>query len=240
MAKIQNTFIKGLIDKDSDKRFAADQVLTDAENFTVLTTEGSNRGVGKNFTGNVQKTNYGIPGAVTIGKGINESQNKVYNFIKGELHDYIIEYDVENDVSEIVLQDVTGGVLNFIEGERILNCDVISGQEGNNLLAWSGDSNPPRIVNIERAKTWSVSGFTDLEISVMKPSPIFSPDVVPEQISDDDLASFTRDKFLCFSYRYLYEDGFYSAFSSWTPYIFTPGILDIDVLTSSNISLKSA
>jgi len=238
MAKIQNTFIKGLIDKDSDKRFAADQVLTDAENFTVLTTEGSNRGVGKNFTGNVQKTNYGIPGAVTIGKGINESQNKVYNFIKGELHDYIIEYDVENDVSEIVLQSTTGTRLNFIEGERILNCDIVPSAEGNgDIMLFSGDSNPPRAINIERAKTWAIDGFTAEEIMLIKAPPVYPLGLALTNSSENIESNNLQDKFVSFTYRYKYKDGYYSAIATWTQYGFNPGVFRLDFETFENLGM---
>jgi hypothetical protein len=46
------------------------------------------------------------------------SLNLLYNFIK-ELHDYIIEYNTETHLSEIVAQSSTGTLLNFKEGERI-------------------------------------------------------------------------------------------------------------------------
>jgi hypothetical protein len=51
-------------------------------------------------------------------------------------------------------------------------------KKGGKLIAFSGDSNSPRVLNIERFKTHGVDGFTDSEISVMKPSPIFCPSIV--------------------------------------------------------------
>jgi len=235
MAKIQNSFSKGIIDKDNDERYVENGALIDAENFVVSTTEGSNLGVGKNVPGNVKVSNFNIPGGKNVGTGINERKNKVYDFVKGTLHDYIIEFDVETETHAIVLQDVTGGVLNFIEGERIINVNIIStGEEQDDLLAWSGDSNPPRIVNIERAKTWSLGGFTEDEISVMKPSPIFAPSVNLTTSLDGLENNFLEDKFICFAYRYKYADGFYSAPSSWSRVAFEPRQFRVDFQTYEN------
>lgn len=238
MAKIKNTFVKGTIDKDSDRRFAGDQVLTDAENFTVLTTDGSNRGVGKNFPGNIQKTNYDIQGAKTIGEGVNESENKTYNFIKADLHDYIIEYDVETDESVIVLQSTTGTRLNFQEGERILNCDIVPSAEGNgNIMIFSGDSNPPRIINIERAKTWVIDGFTSEEIMLLKAPPLFPLILELTNSNENAESNNIEEKFITFTYRYKYKDGYYSAIATWSKYAFNPGVFQLDFETFENLGM---
>lgn len=209
MTKIKNIFVKGVVDKDTDERLTSPEVLVDSENFLVTTSDGNNGGVGKNVPGNVKKTNYNITGAKTIGTSKDESKEKVYNFIKGTTHDYIIEYDITTNTSEIVLQDVTGGVLNFIDGERITNVNIIStGEPDGDLLAWSGDSNPPRIVNIARAKTWGIGGFTEDQISVMKPAPVFAPVITLQSTINTELTNFLEDKFLQFAYRYKYEDGY--------------------------------
>ena len=79
----------------------------------MTTSEGNNGGIGKNVPGNIKKTSYVINGARTIGRGKNESKEKLYNFIKGTDSDYIIEYDVTTNTSVVVLQSSTNGVLNF-------------------------------------------------------------------------------------------------------------------------------
>lgn len=235
MTKIKNTLSRGIIDKDTDERMTSPEVLVDSENFLVHITDSDSGGVGKNVPGNVKKTNYNISGAKTIGTSKDESKEKVYNFIKGTTHDYIIEYDITTNTSEIVLQDVTGGVLNFIDGERITNVNIIStGEPDGDLIAWSGDSNPPRIVNIARAKTWGIGGFTEDEISVMKPSPIFAPSINLTTSIDGLENNFLKDKFICFAYRYKYSDGFYSAPSSWSRIAFEPGPFRLDYQTYEN------
>lgn len=235
MTKIKNIFTRGVVDKDTDERFTSPEVMIDSENFLVTTSDGNNGGVGKNVPGNIKKTEYDIEGGKTIGVGKDESKEKIYNFIKGTTHDYIIEYDVTSDTSEIVLQDVTGGVLNFIEGERITHINIVSsGEVDGDLIVWSGDSNPPRIVNIEMAKTWGIGGFTENEISVMKPSPIFAPSINLTTSIDGLENNFLNDKFIVFATRYKYIDGFYSAPSSWSKIAFEPKEFFLDYQTYEN------
>lgn len=240
MAKIQNSFSRGVVDKDNDERYVAPDTLIDAENFVVSTTEGSNLGVGKNVPGNVKSSNFNIPGAKTIGVGINESEDLIYNFVKGTLHDYIIEYNVETEAYDIVMQATTGGVLNFIEGERIRNVDIISsGEPLDTLIAWSGDSNPPRIANIAIAKTWAIDGFTDVEISVMKPAPVFSPIIQNLSTTEND-GVFITERFVSFAYRWKYKSGYYSAISTWSEYVFTPKDFDFNFDTFENFGMINA
>lgn len=233
--KIQNTFSLGVIQKDFDERVVPTGALVDSENFSVNTSNGSDQGVGKSIPGNLLKSTYGIVGGKTIGAGANPSKNKVYNFISGSQFDYIIEYDTETEVSAIVLQSTIGGVLNFDPNKRIINTNIYIDADGNgDLLAWSGDGNPPRIVNIERAKLWGIDGFTDEEISVMKRSPIFAPTISLTTSIDGTSNNFMRDKFLCFATRYKYADGFFSAPSSWTRVAFEPNQFSLDYQTYQN------
>lgn len=240
MAKYQNLFSKGVVNKDVDSRFVDSAELIDAENFFVTTVDGASGGVGKNALGNALKTAYGIAGAKTMGVGIDTSRNKVYNCIKGTNHDYIIEYDINTYASAIVIQSTTGTRLNFKAGERIRNIDIIvSGipydsvtEQGGNLMMFSGDSNPPRILNIERAKTWGVDGFSAEEIMLIKAPPLYPPAV--EQVNIDSKENYMEDKFISFSYRYKYKDGYHSAFSPWQAYSFTPGKFDLDFASFEN------
>jgi hypothetical protein len=242
--KIQNTFGLGVIQKDLDERVVPTGALVDAENFSVNTSNGSDQGVGKSVPGNLVKSDYGITSGKTIGAGSNPSKNKVYNLVSGSEFDYVIEYDTETEASVIVLQSTIGGVLNFDPLKRILNVNIYIDADGNgDLLAWSGDDNPPRIVNIERAKTWAIDGFTDEEISVMKRSPIFAPTISLTTSVDGVANNFMRDKFLCFATRYKYADGFFSAPSSWTRVAFEPSQFALDYQTYENngmINLSNA
>lgn len=240
MAKLQNKFNIGVINKDSDERITANGTLIDAENFLVTTSEGSSSGVGKPALGNVKITNFNIAGAKTIGKGVDSTNEKVYNFVCGDTDDYVIETDLNTNTSAIVLKYTTNGVLNFRKNRRITNVDVIIDPEGNgNLLAFSGDHNPPRIVNIERAKTYTANGFSEQEISVIKAPPTYPVDLQPKYSTENIQANYLVDKFVSFAYRYKFQDGYYSALSSWSEYSFTPGIYNIDFETFENLGMQN-
>lgn len=241
MAKFQNTFSRGTINKDLQGRFVDSAELIDAENYFVTTTQGSSIGVGKNALGNVKRTNLNILGAKTIGAGKNSSKNKVYNFIKATSYDYLIEYDVDTHDAVIVLQSTTGTRLNFKTGERILNVDIVSSGEpydaatglGGDLISWSGDSNDLRVGNIERMKTWGIDGFTAEEIMLIKAPPLYPPLVVPVNTVDGK-ENFLKDKFLSFATRYKYKDDYYSAISSWQEYEFSPDKFKLDISSCEN------
>ena len=232
--KLQNIFSKGTVNKDLDPRFVDSTELIDAENFFVTTVDG-NGGVGKNVLSNAKKTAYNITGGKTVGVGINPAKSKVYNLVKGTNYDYVIEYDVDTNTSVIVAQSTTGTRLNFRTGERVRNVDIIQNDvnEGD-FIAFSGDSNPPRLFNIEKAKTWGIDGFTEDEISVMKPSPIFRPSITLTTSIDGVNNNFIQDKLINIAYRYKYADGFYSAISSWSKVAFEPKTFDLDYQTYEN------
>ena len=233
--KIQNTFSKGTINKDLDSRFVDSNELIDAENFFVTTVDGSSGGVGKNALGNTKKTTYNIVGGKTVGVGTDPSNNKVYNLVKGTNYDYVLEYDTISNTSSVVAQSTTGTRLNFKPGERIRNVDIIQNNEGEgNIIAFSGDSNPPRAFNIQTAKTWGLDGFSEDEISVMKPPPIFAPNITLTTSVDGVSNNFIKDKFINIGYRYKYVDGYNSAISSWSKIAFEPKIFELDYQTYEN------
>jgi len=235
MTQIKNIFAKGTIQKDLDSRFVSPDELIDAENAIVITSEGSNAGVLKNVTGNVKKTNLNIAGAKTIGHGVLSSKSKVYNFISGSVYDYIIETDTITWNSEVVAQSSIGGVLNFDPNKRVTNVDIIIDPEGGgDILLFSGNNYPLRCLNIAVAKTWAINGFTERQISLMKPSPIFAPEITLTTSVDGVENNFIEDKFICFAYRYKYVGGFYSAPSSWSRIAFQPRNFLIDFQTNEN------
>ena len=240
MAKIKNNFLKATVNKDLDERLTPNGQMTDATNFMVTSEDSSGLGVGKNVFGNTLVSTLNDAGAVVIGSIADDSYERVFFFAHSNTYDYVYQYNLSNNTIERVLQSTAStGVLNFSLNYRISHIDIFVGVEGESLLSWTDGFNPPRIVGIERAKTYAINGFDEVEISVMKPSPIFSPNVAQTQISDDDFMSFIADKFLSFAYRYRYDDGHYSAFSSWSPYVFTPGNFEVDLLTSTNIAMQN-
>ena len=240
MAKIKNNFLKATVNKDFDERLTPNGQMTDAENVMVISEDGGGVGVLKNVKGNVKVTSLNIAGSETIGSIDDDASNRCFYFVTSPGYDYVIQFNLSDNTTEIVLQSTHGtGVLNFDSAYRISHSDIFVSVEGEDLLSWTDGLNPPRIINIERAKTYGIDGFTEDEISVMKPSPIFAPNVVSVQSTSEDFAGFIRDKFLTFAYRYKYEDGYYSAFSSWSPYVFIPGSFQVDLDTSTNLGMQN-
>jgi hypothetical protein len=240
MAKIKNNFLKATINKDFDERLTPNGQMTDAENVMVISEDNGGVGVLKNVKGNLKVTNLNIANSETIGSIEDDAKNRAFYFVTSPSYDYVIQYNLIDNSTEIVLQSTHGtGVLNFNKEYRISHSDLFVSVEGYDLLSWTDGLNPPRIISIERAKTYGIDGFTEDEVSVMKPSPIFAPSVNQVQSNNSDFAGFLRDKFMSFAYRYRYKDGYYSSFSSWSPYAFTPGTFNVDLDTSTNLAMEN-
>jgi len=232
--KITNTFTEAIINNDLDERFTNGALIGEPKNVSIFTTDSSAIGVLKNIPGNVKKSdyandvNYNFAGARTIGVGRNDADEKIYHFVKATGFDYVIEFNTLTYQSTRILGSTTGGILNFQDGERITNVDIfVDAVSRDVILFWSGDSNPPRCVNVETAKTWAIDGFTNDEISVMKPSPIFAPITTLTTSTDGAENNFIEDKMLCFAYRYKFSDGYYSAPSSWSRIAFMTGAASV-------------
>lgn len=242
MTKISNNFLIGTVNKDLDERLVPMGQLTDASNVSIITSEEGQKGVVKNALGNIKKTTitttYSITNPKTVGKAIISSKSLVYNFICGDSHDAIIEYNAITNSTAIVLKSVTGGTLNFSKTKRIKASDIIVTGEGDgDLLAWTDGVNPPRIINIKRFKDYFLANpsytFTSAEISVIKPSPIYAP-TLEMVLTENVYKPFLNDKFIEFAYRYKYNDGYYSAISSWSEIAFMPKTFKMDYQTYEN------
>ncbi len=228
MTKIKNTFGRGVVDKDSDERLVPSDVFIDAENFMVVTEDGSNLGVGKNVLGNIKKTNFNIPNSETIGVLSDDSKDRCFYFVTSSTFDYIIQYNLSDNTSEIVLQSSVGGALNFSKDFRISHIDIFISDTQDELLAWTDGYNPPRIININRSKTLLVDDFTSDEISVIKSPPSIDLIILPKQINSTTKSNYLLKNFISFAYRYKYKDGFFSAISSWSQPVFLSRNFDLD------------
>lgn len=243
MTKISNNFLIGTVNKDLDERLVPMGQLTNASNVSIVTSEEGQKGVVKNALGNIKKTTvtstFGITNPKTVGKCTLPSKSLVYNFVCGDNYDAIIEYDAVANSSALVLKSVTStGALNFSKTKRIKASDIIvTGEGGGDLMAWTDGINPPRIINISRFKDIFLATpsyvVTSLEISVIKPAPIYAPTLALKTVSTTSI-NFIKDKFLSFAYRYKYNDGYYSAISSWSEVAFTPNSFELDYQTYEN------
>lgn len=237
--KIKNTFVGAKMNTEVDERLLPKGEYPKAYNIKSSSTDGSDLGAIENVLGNKRLSFIDLDGAKCIGALADGSNRKIYWFVTSTEKDAILEYDEDTEEVSFVLQSSVPGVLNFNKDYLITGVNkIINGKEDKDLLAWTDNYNPPRIINIEEAKQYALDGFTEEDISVIKNPPEVAPEVnltfTPSGLEDD-----IRDKFLTFFTRYKYKNGFYSALSSPTTYQFDPKGFEIDYETMENNGMEN-
>jgi hypothetical protein len=233
--RLKNTFVQGKMNRDIDERLLPKGQYPNAENIRVANTDSSDMGAVENVMGNKQLTTFGLTNAKTIGAHSDTSNQKLYWFITSDEKDLVVEYDVLNDDTKVLLESTNpSGILGFNKNYLITGVNkVINGDSDRDLLMWTDNINPPRVVNIKRAKdTYLVDGFIEDDISVIKKPPIYPPALTFATLATSE--NYLEDKFLSFAYRYKYLDGEYSAISTFTNYAFRPQLFDLDYQTMEN------
>jgi len=241
MPEIKNLFSRGRMNKDSDSRLMPKGEYRDALNFRISNSESDDAGAGENSLSNKKLTNFQLgANPKTIGAYGDEFEEKIYWFVKSDTANYVLEWDNIYSLSSIVLKDSRVGeenILNFSEDHLITGVNVlIDSDNGNRYLIWTDGLNPPRQVNINRAKTYGENGFGQDEISLYKKPPLSPPALSLTNTSSDEETNLS-EKFISFSYRYRYLDGEYSALSPFTEYAFEPEPFFYDYSISSNESM---
>lgn len=234
--KLKNTFVQGKMNKDVDERLLPKGEYPHAENIRVINSDASDIGAIENVKGNVSLTQIEGQEVTTIGSFVDSSNEKIYWFNTSEGKDSLIEYDYPNRTTTVLLED-TRGVLNFDKNFLITGVvKIFNEEQDRDLLIWTDDLNPPRIINIERSKGYEVDGFVEEDISLIKKPPreviqanlTFSPNILENNI---------KDKFLIFSYRYRYLDGEYSALAPFSEVAFEPSDFELNYQTQQNTGM---
>ena len=253
MAEIRNTFLKGSMNKDLDERLIPEGQYVDALNIDVETTEGQDAGAAKNKLGNSLVVDLGVLSgrvtttAQTIGSTEYEAENKIYWIVACDTFDGIYEYDAAFGISTRVLQSnkatpTTASKLNLNKKYPITGINFIKGQDGNDYLYWTDDYNPPRRINISRAKSYAVDDARiDSDIDVIIEPPLFAPSIELKNnqstaVQDSNNMS---EKFLYFSYRFKYVDDQYSSISPFSAVSFLPKSFDYDYGEGNNKSMTN-
>lgn len=245
MAEIQRTFLAGRMNKDLDERLVPDGEYRDAVNVTIDTSEGANIGAVQNALGNSITTNistilnqYQVAApvnAVTIGALSVEAENLIYWFVKADNFEGIFEYNQVTNTSLLVLGSTTNQ-LGFNKNHLITGVNYITDGNGGGLLIWNDNLNPPRKININRCKTYSVNDSRIPEdTNLIVAPPLNSPFISLSTVSTPNLdPNNIEDKFVYFSYRYKYIDNEYSSMSPFSAAAFNPKALQIDTETGEN------
>lgn len=245
MANLTRNFISGRMNKVVDERLVPNGEYVDALNVRMGSTEQSEIGVIENTKGNVKLTSLRyIDGtllsasAKCIGSIDDSANETLYWFIHdpeftggatGKL-DMIVSFNVLRNILtyNIVSVDDGGGVdttLNFDLKHLVIGIDIID-----NLIFFTDNYNQPRVFN--RDKSYAnpiayIDQFSAESLLVIKKPPIESPEITPIITGQQD--NFMQNRFICFAYRYRYEDGEYSATSQWSAPAFNPNPFEFSV-----------
>jgi len=205
----QKQFAGGGLNQDVDENFLKPNDWTNALNIRNTDRFNSADGVISNIQGN-NLVSFTLPGGTNkcIGSYANEQTKKYYSFIwnSGGLHT-ITEYDTTTSAVVTVLQ---ASYLNFQQYELINGVGIID----ENLLYWTDGFNPPRGIDITKAKTGTY--YTNsTSISLIKPPP--QSLIIASYANDTNTTTASnrlKSQLFQFRYLYIYEDGSRSAWSS--------------------------
>ncbi len=238
MANITRNFTAGRMNKVVDERLIPNGEYIDALNIRMGSTENSEIGVIENAKGNLPLTsiNYidGTPlssSAKCIGALEDSANETIYWFIHdsnfhvgvtGKL-DIIVSFNVYTNILtyHVISIDDGDGVnttLNFNEKYLITGVDIIE-----DLLFFTDDYNAPRFINKKRNYAnplLNIDQFSAESLLVVKQPPIASPAIQPIVTGGQD--NFMETRYICFAYRYRYQDNEYSATSQFSAPAFIP------------------
>lgn len=212
MAIEKKNFFGGLNSDDED-RLLPNGDYRFALNIRGSKPDGANFGAIENTKGN-KLIGITLPNGTSrvIGSFDYIEQNKVYYFVFNSMSNHsIYEYDARNNTISLVLQTP---VLKFKSNEYITDPFIIDG-----LLFFRDNVNPPRRVNIERAKSNGYPlPFEESFINAIVKAPGKPAEVA---YNDDSTISVNnvRGKLFQFRYKWVYLDNEESA---WSPISKTP------------------
>ena len=191
------TFFSGKQNRDNDPRVIPDGEYVRLVNGRIARSEEGGVGALENSLGNSAITTYVDATAVVLGSIRDVANNKIYYFIHGSEEDSIYEYnETEDTYMPLIRDDRTPSLLNFNVDNLITGVNII-GEGDERLLLWTDNLNPPRKINIARAKERFNGSLedsnerrvTDEFISVVKTPPLNSPLVEEVRIPDNPLAA---------------------------------------------------
>ena len=224
---IINSFQRGRMNQDDDDRLVPNGEYREALNISVGTSDGQNIGVAQNVLGNTQVADltsvcggYSEAGAKVIGAIAVDEINKIYWFVSAVAFDGIYEYDRNTNTTTRVVQSLANGenALNFSSGNLVTGINYING-----LLYWTDGFNPPRKINIERAKTYNIDDRKIAEdINVIVRPPLQAPLCELTEPIDEFAQNNMLEKMLKIAYRWKYVDGEWSSLSPFTTTMFHP------------------
>lgn len=257
MAELKNNFLKGKMDKDINPRLIANGSYREAQNASVSESESDRRGALQNILGNKLAYNSVLglgSGVECIGYCLDRENDRVFWFVTdfeaedtGDIRTMtrassnvckIIYHELNGTTSPTTI--VSGDFLNFNKKKLITGANIID-----DLLFWTDDYNQPRRINVAKAIEQTTYYDSEDKISLAKVAPYASPLLIEHQnLSTTTTArslpsnngsiesDYLKEKFVRFSYRYIYEDNEESIMAPFTQTVFRP----LNSATISNTS----
>ncbi len=245
MAETTRNFIAGRMNKSVDERLIPNGEYVDALNVRLGSTEESEVGSLENTRGNKQLTSLSYNGvplssqAKCIGAYEDGQRETLYWFVHDPaslagIVDMVVSYNVQLNLLtyHVITTGALETVLNFNEDFLITGVNRVE-----DLLFWTDNYNQPRFINITRNYD---SNSPDLEeqLLVIKKPPVAAPSFELTNLSGEE--NFIEERFLTFSYRYIYEDGERSALSQFTEPAFIPKGFDYAIDSGLNEGMTNA
>jgi len=257
MANSKRNFITGKMNKSLDERLVPNGQYIDALNVRLGSTEDSEIGSVENSKGNELLTtvNLGVFGAneynlsndaKCIGAFEDGANETIYWFIHDSNQpsistgkaDLIVSFNTKTRASEYHVvsfknaEDVTNTTLNFNPTYLITEINKVG-----NLLFFTDNYNPPRKINVNKSYDYPTGLaandlFSSEDLLLIVKPPHQAPLVTG--INNGGSDSFLENEFLCFGYRYKYEDNEYSATSIFTNPVFNTKPFNLSVETNLN------
>ena len=259
MANITRNFTAGKMNKMVDDRLVPNGEYIDALNVRMGSSEGSDIGTIENSKGNTPLTALAYEGtslsssARCIGAFEDGANETLYWFVhdgsfpvssKAPLGivDLVVSYNTTNSILNYLVisvynpLDTTKTTLNFNSKYLITGINKIE-----NLLFFTDNYNAPRQINVSKNYENPVAGVDKIggeSLLVIKKPPLDSPAINPIETSSQD--NFLENRFICFAYRYRYEDGEYSATSQFSNPSFIPNVFEYNFNTALNSGMLNS
>ena len=234
MAKMKSIFTR-VMDKDSDRAFVKQGFSRQIENMRFLHND-ANDGIGVNIKGSllVSDETGGNTDLKCITALFNPDLDVIYYFLASTdgMISKIIEFNIGDSITTVVAED-DNGTLNFNKDSYITGINEING-----LLIFSEWGNNPRRLNVERAKTYGINGFTEEDIQLIVIPPYQKLKITLQDSGNEE--NNIEEKFLSFSYQWRYLDGEYSPLAPFTEFAFEPSAFSYDFSEQSSKSMVNA
>lgn len=213
----QEIWPTGGINLDDDPQFLPEGDYLELRNAHNGVTEEGHLGNIETIKGNTLVTEIALPsGTNTVIGGCPDISNYTYiYFIYNSLGNHSI-YAVSGINKSTIAILKSKSILNFNPDYKIHSANVLNG-----YLYWTDNYNPPRRINIEKARKHTageVGGYstiTEQILDVVNYPPLEPPSV---RYSSDyqRKRNLLRGRLFKFSYRYIYEDYGKSTWSPWS------------------------